>query len=271
MSAVFRGKKRYPCTILQLDRVEVVGQRTRGKHGYWGLQIGMGARLPANVSSAQLGYYEARGMAPKAHLGEFRVRDENGLLPVGVQLLPDWFKVNQFVDVRSTSRGMGFAGVMKRHGFSGQEASHGNSKNHRTLGSVGGSQGSGSRVYPGKKMPGRMGGQSTTAQNLKVLDIDNDTGVVVVKGCVGGPKGSVVRISDACKRLSSAAGLGLSAWRQGKIKEVTMARNEGVVARVKTARKTHLKMRAQRRGMAGEGAVEKKRAAKKAEEEYVYA
>ncbi len=92
--------------------------------------------------------------------------------------------------MRSNSRGMGFAGGMKRHGFKGQPASHGNSLNHRTMGSSGGSQGSGSRVLPGKKMPGRMGNQRVTVQNLPVLKIDNELGIVVVKGGRGGAKGA---------------------------------------------------------------------------------
>jgi len=106
----------------------------------------------------------------------------------------------QFVDTRSDCRGFGFAGGMKRHGFKGQPASHGNSKNHRTMGSSGGSQGSGSRVIPGKKMPGRMGGQQVTIQNLQILKVDTEKGIVVVNGCVAGPKGSIVKIQDAIKK-----------------------------------------------------------------------
>lgn len=191
---------RIPCTVLQLDRVQTVLNKTRKDHGYWAVQVGFGERDPKNVGAPMLGYYEAKGIAPKEQLAEFKVRDEKGLLPVGVQLMPDWFYIGQRVDVRSNSRGMGFAGGMKRHGFSGQEASHGNSKNHRTIGSAGPSQGSGSRVLPGKKMPGRMGNQRVTVQNLPILLIDNDLGIVVVKGAVAGPKGCVVKIQDACKK-----------------------------------------------------------------------
>ncbi|CAP70845.1 uncharacterized protein PODANS_3_9030 [Podospora anserina S mat+] len=191
---------RIPCTVLQLDRVQTVLNKTRKDHGYWAVQVGFGERDPKNIGAPMLGYYEAKGIAPKEQLAEFKVRDEKGLLPVGVQLMPDWFYIGQRVDVRSNSRGMGFAGGMKRHGFSGQEASHGNSKNHRTIGSAGPSQGSGSRVLPGKKMPGRMGNQRVTVQNLPILLIDNDLGIVVVKGAVAGPKGCVVKIQDACKK-----------------------------------------------------------------------
>ncbi|KAK0705235.1 translation protein [Lasiosphaeris hirsuta] len=191
---------RIPCTVLQLDRVQTIANKTRAKNGYWAVQIGLGDRRPENVGAPMLGYYEAKGVAPKQILAEFPVRDAAGLLPVGVQLLPDWFHIGQWVDVRANSRGMGFAGGMKRHGFSGQEASHGNSKNHRTIGTVGPSQGGGSRVYPGKKMPGRMGNQRVTMQNLPVLMVDNELGIVVVKGCVAGPKGCIVKIQDAVKK-----------------------------------------------------------------------
>ncbi|KAK3314959.1 translation protein [Apodospora peruviana] len=195
-----RTGARIPCTVLQLDKVQTVANKTRSKNGYWAVQVGLGQRHADNVGAPQLGYYEAKGIAPKKELAEFKVRDESGLLPVGVQLMPDWFHVGQWVDVRANSKGKGFAGGMKRHGFSGQEASHGNSKNHRTIGSAGPSQGSGSRVLPGKKMPGRMGGQRNTVQNLPVLMVNNELGIVVVKGCVSGPKGAVVKIQDAVKK-----------------------------------------------------------------------
>lgn len=191
---------RIPCTVLQLDQVQAVGNKTREKNGYWAVQVGCGDRKPDNVGAPMLGWYECKGIAPKEKVVEFKVRDESGLLPPGVQLMPDWFHVGQWVDVRANCKGKGFAGGMKRHGFAGQEASHGNSKNHRTIGSSGASQGSGSRVLPGKKMPGRMGGQRVTMQNLPVLMVNNELGIVVVKGCVAGPKGTHVMIQDAVKK-----------------------------------------------------------------------
>lgn len=198
----FMGKSgtRIACTVLQLDEVQTIANKTRRKNGYWAVQVGLGTRKPMAVGAPMLGYFEAKGVAPKQHLAEFIVKDETGLLPVGVQLLPDWFHVGQWVDVRSNSRGQGFAGGMKRHGFKGQGASHGNSLNHRTIGTAGPSQGSGSRVMPGKKMPGRMGNERVTLQNLPVLMVDNELGIVVVKGGVAGPKGCVVKIQDAVKK-----------------------------------------------------------------------
>ncbi|OBR03647.1 50S ribosomal protein L3 [Colletotrichum higginsianum IMI 349063] len=241
MTAVYYGKKRVPCTILQLDQVQVVANKTRAKNGYWAVQIGAGTKEPRNVERPLLGYYEAKGIAPKRHLAEFKVRSEDGLLPVGVQLFPDWFQTGQYVDVRSNSRGMGFAGGMKRHGFAGQEASHGNSLNHRTIGTTGPSQGSGSRVLPGKKMPGRMGNERVTMQNLTVLKVDNELGVVLVKGAVAGPKNCIVQLQDAKKRKAPAL-----PYRQEKLKEL-LESNEDAEARLQEARERHLELKKERR------------------------
>lgn len=196
-----RNGKRMPCTVLQMDQCQVVAHKNLQKHGYCAVQVGCGERQASNVTAPLLGYYEAKGVPPKEHLFEFRVKNDEGLMPpVGAQLMPDWFHKGQWVDVRADSRGMGFEGGMKRHGFAGQEASHGNSKNHRTMGSAGASQGSGSRILPGKKMPGNMGNERVTVQNLAVLRVDNELGIIVVKGAVAGPKGRVVMIQDAVKK-----------------------------------------------------------------------
>jgi large subunit ribosomal protein L3 len=135
---------------------------------------------------------------------------------VGSVIGADWFQEGQFIDAKANCRGMGFEGGMKRWGFRGQPASHGNSLAHRIMGSSGASQGSGSRVLPGKKMPGNMGGQQVTVQNLRVLKVDAANGIVVVNGefcpfsrsvflltctgCVAGPKGALVKIQDALKK-----------------------------------------------------------------------
>lgn len=174
--------RRVPCTVLQLDRVQVVSHKTRQKHGYWAVQVGAGTKEPRNVTRPERGHFAANGVALKRHLHEFRVKDEAGLLAVGSVITADWFKEGQFIDARANSRGQGFAGGMKRWGFSGQPASHGNSLTHRAMGSAGASQGSGSRVLPGKKMAGRMGGEQVTVQNLRVMKVDAETGIVVVNG-----------------------------------------------------------------------------------------
>jgi large subunit ribosomal protein L3 len=241
MTSMFVGKKRVACTVLQFDQVQVVANKTREKNGYWAVQIGMGSKDGRNVTQPQLGYYEAKGVAPKRELSEFKVRDESGLLPVGVQLQPDWFQLGQYVDVRGRSRGMGFAGGMKRHGFAGQEASHGNSKNHRTIGTTGPSQGSGSRVFPGKKMPGRMGNEYRTVQNLKIMKVDNELGIVLVSGPVAGPKGRVVQLQDSKKRKAPAL-----PYRE-KAREALNERFPDAQARLQEAREKHMEMKTERR------------------------
>lgn len=192
--------KRTACTVLQLDRVEVVAHKTREKNGYFAVQIGSGWKHPSNVTRPELGHFAGAGVSPKRFMAEFRVKDAKGLLPVGQNVGAEWFLEGQFVDARANCRGMGWAGGMKRWGFSGQPASHGNSKTHRAMGSSGASQGSGSRVHPGKKMAGRMGGQQVTVQNVKVLKIDAEKGIVVLNGCIAGPDGCIVQIQDAIKK-----------------------------------------------------------------------
>lgn len=241
MTSVFVGKKHIPCTVLQLDQVQVVANKTREKHGYFAVQIGYGSRRPENISSPMLGYYEAKGVAPKEDLAEFMVRDEEGLLPIGAQLRPTWFKKGQTVDVRGQSHGKGFAGGMKRHGFAGQEASHGNSKNHRTIGTTGPSQGSGSRVMPGKKMPGRMGNVWVTVQNLKVMQVDDELGIVLVSGPVAGPKGRLVKLQDAKKRKPPAG-----PYRAQMLEELR-ERHPQADQRLEEARRVHAQMKEQRR------------------------
>ncbi|KAJ6085925.1 54S ribosomal protein L9 [Penicillium sp. IBT 16267x] len=202
MTAIFDPEtgKRTPCTVLQMDRVEVVSHKTRQKHGYYAVQIGSGWKHPSNVTKSLLGHFSANGLSPKRHVFEFRVKDESGLLPVGQSVSANWFQEGQFVDARSNTKGKGFAGVMKRHGFHGQDRSHGVSLTHRSMGSAGPSQGGGSRVYPGKKMAGNMGNTQNTVQNLKIMKVDVEAGIVVVSGAVSGPKGCNVRIQDAIKK-----------------------------------------------------------------------
>ena len=192
--------KRTACTVLQLDRVQVTGHKRRDKHGYWAVQVGSGTKEARNVTRPERGHFAAQGVPLKQHLAEFRVKGEAGLPEIGSIISADLFAEGQFIDARAVTRGMGFAGGMKRHGFGGQPASHGNSLTHRAMGSAGASQGSGSRVHPGKKMPGRMGGEMHTVQNLKVMKVDPENGIVVVNGCVPGPRYSIVKLQDALKK-----------------------------------------------------------------------
>lgn len=202
MTAIYDPEtaKRTPCTVLQLDRCQVISHKRRDIHGYWAVQVGSGTKEARNVTRPERGHFAANSVPLKRELAEFRVKNEAGLPPVGQVITADLFAEGQFIDAKSNTRGMGFAGGMKRHNFSGQPASHGNSLTHRAMGSAGGSQGSGSRVHPGKKMPGRMGGEQQTTQNLKVLKVDVENGIVVVHGAVPGPKNCIVKLQDAVKK-----------------------------------------------------------------------
>ncbi|EWC45760.1 hypothetical protein DRE_05097 [Drechslerella stenobrocha 248] len=183
MTAVFDSKGlRTPCTVLQIDRCQVMSNKTAKGHGYWAVQVGAGERNPLNVTKPMLGHFAACETSPKQIVAEFRIRDERGLMKPGSLLGANWFRTGQLVDIRANCKGKGFAGGMKRHGFKGQPASHGNSLMHRAMGSAGQSQGGGSRVLPGKRMAGRMGGQRVTLQLVKVLDVNSTLNTVVVKG-----------------------------------------------------------------------------------------
>jgi large subunit ribosomal protein L3 len=187
MTAVFdENGQRIGCTVLQLDRNQVVSHKTRRKNGYYAVCVGSGHKHEKNITKPMLGHFSVQGVSPKRHLHEFRVRDETGLLPVGELIQANWFQPGQFVDTRSNCKGKGWQGVMKRWGMHGQDRSHGVSKTHRSMGSAGQGQGGGSRVYPGKKMAGNMGGQRNTIQNVKVLQSDPEQGILLVQGNFSG-------------------------------------------------------------------------------------
>lgn len=192
--------KRTACTVLQLDRVQVLAHKKMSPHGYYAVQVGSGWKHPSNTTKPMLGHFAAAESSPKRHVMEFRVRGQGGLLPVGTELKADHFLVGQYVDTRSNSKGKGFQGVMKRWGMHGQDRSHGASLSHRSMGSAGQGQGGGSRVYPGKKMAGNMGNERNTVQNLKILQVDAERGILVVNGAVSGPKKCLVRVQDALKK-----------------------------------------------------------------------
>lgn len=198
MTSIFQQGKMLPVTVLQFDRVQVTDSRTKKKNGYFAVQVGAGYRKPQRESKLMLGHFSRAKVAPKRAMAEFKVENAKQIPALGTQIFPSHFVPGQLVDVQAISKGKGFAGVMKRWGFKGQKASHGTTKKHRSPGSIGQCQDPG-RVIPGKKLPGRMGGQSVTTQNLKVVQVDDDLGVLLVKGAVAGPKGGFVRISDAIK------------------------------------------------------------------------
>ena len=190
--------RQVPVTVLQLDNLQVVAQRTSERDGYTAVQLGAGTAKVKRVSAPMRGHFAAANVAPKRKLVEFRVDAEN-LLPVGEETIADHYFAGQFVDVTGTSIGKGFAGAMKRHNFGGLRASHGVSISHRSHGSTGQCQDPG-RVFKGKKMAGHMGAARVTTQNLQVVRTDTDRGLIMVKGAVPGSKGGWVTVKDAVKK-----------------------------------------------------------------------
>jgi large subunit ribosomal protein L3 len=190
--------KQIPVTVLQLDKLQVVAQRTAEKDGYSAVQLGAGTAKAKRVSAPMRGVFAQASVEPKRKLVEFRVDPEN-LLEVGEEIIADHYFEGQYVDVTGTSIGKGFAGAMKRHNFGGLRASHGVSISHRSHGSTGQCQDPG-RVFKGKKMAGHMGAARVTTQNLQVVRTDTGRGLIMVKGAVPGSKGGWVTIKDAVKK-----------------------------------------------------------------------
>lgn len=190
--------KQIPVTVLQLDNLQVVAQRTAEKDGYTAVQLGAGSPKVKRVSKAMRGVFAAAKVEPKRKLAEFRVTADN-LIGVGEEISANHFLEGQKVDVSGTSIGKGFAGAMKRHNFGGLRASHGVSISHRSHGSTGQCQDPG-KVFKGKKMAGHMGAARVTTQNLEVVKTDADRGLVFIKGAVPGSKGGWVTVKDAVKK-----------------------------------------------------------------------
>jgi len=199
MSRVLTEKGEHiPVTLIHVEACQVVSVKSQEKNGYTAVQVGVGQPKVKNVSKAMRGHFAVNNVEPKKKLVEFRVSPE-GMLNTGDQLSVHHFVEGQFVDVASISIGKGFAGWIKRWNFGGMRASHGVSITHRHGGSTGQRQDAG-RVFKNKKMPGHMGSKRVTTQNLKIVSMDEDTGIILIKGCVPGSKGTYVEICDAIKR-----------------------------------------------------------------------
>ncbi|KAM0756442.1 translation protein [Meredithblackwellia eburnea MCA 4105] len=194
---------RIPVTVLHLDQVQVLSSQsypststTPARHS---VTLGCSPRRAKTTRGALLGQFVKAGIDPKMKVVEFPVTEDAVLRP-GTTLSAIHFVPGQYVDVQAPSIGKGFQGVMKRHGFAGLRASHGVSISHRSHGSTGQHQDPG-RVFPGKKMAGRMGGKLVTTQNLLVHRIDTLHNVLYVRGAVPGPPGGFVRVVDAKKKV----------------------------------------------------------------------
>lgn len=190
--------RQIPVTVLQMDNLQVVAQRTAEKDGYTAVQLGAGSAKAKRTSAAMRGHFATAKVEPKRKIAEFRVSADN-LIGVGEEITANHFLEGQKVDVAGTSIGKGFAGAMKRHNFGGLRASHGVSVSHRSHGSTGQCQEPG-RVFKGKKMAGHMGAARVTTQNLEVVRTDIDRGLIMIKGAVPGSKGGWVTVKDAVKK-----------------------------------------------------------------------
>ena len=189
--------KLIPVTVVQITPNVVTQVRSQEVDGYTAVQIAYGAIDPRKVNKPAAGHFEKAGVTPRRHLTEVRTADAAEYTP-GQELAVDIFEAGQYVDVVGTSKGKGFAGVMKRHNFKGVSASHGSHRNHRKPGSIGASS-TPSRVFKGMRMAGRMGGDRVTVQGLKVHSVDLENNLILVKGAVPGARGRIVFVRNAVK------------------------------------------------------------------------
>ena len=186
-----------PVTVIAADTNVVTQIRTRETDGYSAVQLGFGEIDGRKVNKPVSGHFDKAGVTPRRHIVEIRtelVADYT----LGQEISPEIFAAGDIIDVTATSKGKGFAGVMKRHGFHGVGASHGAHRNHRKPGSIGACATPG-RVFKGLRMAGHMGAEQVTTQNLTVHAVDVAKGVILVKGAVPGPKGALVVLRSAVK------------------------------------------------------------------------
>ena len=178
-----------PCVVTQVKNPE--------QDGYSSVQIAFGAIDPRKVNKPASGHFAKAGVTPRRHLVELRT-DDASEYSVGQELVVDTFEAGQTIDVVGTTKGKGYAGVMKRNGFHGVSSSHGAHKNHRKPGSIGGCATPG-RVFKGMRMAGRMGSNKQTTQNLTIHAVDAENGIILIKGAVPGPKGGLVLVRTPAK------------------------------------------------------------------------
>ncbi|MCB5191056.1 50S ribosomal protein L3 [Methylobacillus arboreus] len=188
-----------PVTVLEVVPNRVTQIKTVASDGYTGLQIAYGERRASRVGKALTGHYAKAGVSAGAGIKEFPVTDDIlANYNVGGQITVELFQAGQLVDVTGTSLGKGFAGAIKRHNFSSNRASHGNSRSHNVPGSIGMAQDPG-RVFPGKRMPGHLGAAKTTVQNLEIVRVDAERNLLLIKGAIPGSKGGDVVVRPSVK------------------------------------------------------------------------
>jgi large subunit ribosomal protein L3 len=198
MTQVFDENNRIvPVTVVAAGPCVVTRIRTPEKDGYPAVQLAYGAIDPRKVTKPVAGHFAAAGATPRRYLVELRTADA-AEYQIGQEVTAELFTAGVVVDVVGTSKGKGTAGVMKRHGFAGLGASHGTQRKHRSPGSIGGCA-TPSRVFKGTRMAGRMGHVRVTTQNLTVHEVDVESGLLLIKGAVPGPRGGLVLVKTAVK------------------------------------------------------------------------
>ncbi|GAA4423295.1 50S ribosomal protein L3 [Actinokineospora soli] len=198
MTQVFDENNRIvPVTVVKAGPNVVTQVRSQEKDGYAAVQLAFGAIAPRKVNKPERGHFDKAGVTPRRVLAELRTADA-GDYTVGQEITAEVFEPGTVIDVTGTTKGKGTAGVMKRHGFKGLGASHGTQRKHRSPGSIGGCATPG-RVFKGLRMAGRMGNARVTTQNLTVHQVDAESGLILLKGAVPGPKGGLVFLKTAAK------------------------------------------------------------------------
>lgn len=186
-----------PVTVVEAGPCVITQIRTQETDGYTAIQIAYGDIDPRKVKKPQAGHFNKAGVTPRRHVAEIRMDDVSGY-ELGQEITANIFDGITFVDVTGITKGKGFAGSMKRHGFAGQGAGHGNQASHRRVGGIGACATPG-RVFKGKRMAGRMGQDRVTTQNLKIQKIDADANLILIKGAIPGNRGGIVTVKTAVK------------------------------------------------------------------------
>ncbi|MGH3859290.1 50S ribosomal protein L3 [Actinokineospora sp.] len=198
MTQIFDENNRIvPVTVVKAGPNVVTQIRNQESDGYVAVQLAFGAIDPRKVNKPEAGHFGKAGVTPRRFLAELRTTDATEY-ELGQEITAEVFEAGQVIDITGTTKGKGTAGVMKRHGFKGLGASHGTQRKHRSPGSIGGCATPG-RVFKGLRMAGRMGNVRVTTQNLKVHQVDGESGLILIKGAVPGPKGGLVFLRSAAK------------------------------------------------------------------------
>jgi len=200
MTQIFENEQLIPVTVIEAGTNFVTQIKTVEKEGYNAITLAYGDKKEKNTTKPELGVFKKAGITPKRFLREFKNVENPQEFSLGQEIKLDVLEGIEFIDITGTSKGKGTAGVMKRHNFGGNRASHGVSRNHRLGGSNAGGAASNSNVPKGKKMAGRLGAEKVTVQNLQVVKFDVENNLLLVKGAVPGPKNGFLIIKKAVKK-----------------------------------------------------------------------